>query len=43
MNIRLEDSEGNPVFPQFPRLPLFKEILQILTKLRKNERKAKFI
>ena len=31
----------NPVFPQFPRLPLFKEIQQILTKLRKVERKTK--
>ena len=27
---------SNPVFPQFPRLPLFKEILKILTKLRKK-------
>jgi len=26
----------NPVFPQFPRLPLFKEILQILTKILKS-------
>jgi len=25
----------NPLFPQFPRLPLFKEILRIFTKLRK--------
>ena len=31
----------NPVFPQFPRLPLYKEIQQFLTKLRKNERNAK--
>jgi len=31
----------NPVFPQFPKLPLYKEILQFLTKLRKNERNAK--
>lgn len=25
-----------PVFPQFPRLSLYKEILRILPKLRKN-------
>jgi len=31
----------NPVFPQFPRLPLYKEILQIFPKLRKNARKTK--
>ena len=31
----------NPVFPQFPRLPLFKEIQQILTKLQKVESKTK--
>ena len=31
----------NPVFPQSPRLPLYKEKLRILTKLRKNERNAK--
>ena len=31
----------NPVFFQFPRLPLYKEKLRIPTKLRKNERNAK--
>jgi len=31
----------NPLFPQFPRLPLFKEILRILTKIRKVESKTK--
>ncbi|MCR4918478.1 MAG: hypothetical protein K5928_01495 [Prevotella sp.] len=31
----------NLVFPQIPKLPLFKEILRILTKLRKVERRTK--
>jgi len=31
----------NPVFPQTPKLPLYKEILQILPKLRKKPVKAK--
>ena len=31
----------NPIFPQSPRLPLYKEILRIFAKLRKNERKSK--
>ena len=31
----------NPIFPQSPRLPLYKEKLRILTKLRKNESKTK--
>ena len=31
----------NLIFPQFPRLPLYKERLQILTKLRKVESKTK--
>ena len=31
----------NPIFFQFPRLPLYKEILRILTKLRKVESKTK--
>ena len=31
----------NPVFPQSPRQPLYKEKLRILPKLRKNERNAK--
>jgi len=33
----------NPENPQSPRLPLYKEILQILPKLRKNERNTKQI
>ncbi len=28
----------NPIFPQFSKLPLYKEILQILIKLQKNSR-----
>jgi len=31
----------NPQNPQSPKLPLYKEILQILPKLRKNERRTK--
>ena len=31
----------NPQNSQSPELPLYKEILRILTKLRKNERKAR--
>jgi hypothetical protein len=31
----------NPIFLQFPKLPLYKEKLRNLAKLRKNERKAK--
>ena len=33
----------NPVFPQSSKLPLYKEILRILTKLRKVERNTKQI
>jgi len=32
----------NLIFPQFPRLPLFIEILQILTRLLQIERKTKY-
>jgi len=32
----------NPLFPQFPRLPLFKEILKILTKLRKKYKNTRY-
>jgi len=31
----------NPVFHQFPKLPLYKEIQQILTKLPKVESRTK--
>jgi len=42
--VKIERSPNrNLIFPQFPRLPLYKEILQILAKLQKKPQIAQIL